>query len=89
MKYTIKTGTWKVPLARPTGSYSPSRLFMRMTHERPNALIKNNDQWFEVAVPYNELLETCQKFYLGGYIYDLTDEELADLPAGYAQAVTS
>lgn len=81
MKYTIKTGTWKVPLGT-------SRLYMRMTHERPNALIKNNDQWFEVAVPFNELLETCQKFYLGGYIYDLTPEEVADIPPGYAQVYT-
>ena len=82
MKYTIQTGTWKVPVGR-------EMPYRRMTHERPNALIKNNDQWFEVAVPFNELLETCQKFYLGGYIYDLTDEEVADIPPGYAQAVTS
>lgn len=80
--FTIKFPTYRIPL----GKYEPLR---RMFHEIPKALVKNNGEWFEVAVPSQELLRVCEKYYLGGYVHELTAEEAADLPPQYVEAIAS
>lgn len=80
--FTIKFPTFKIPMGRE----EPLR---RMFHEIPVALVKNNGEWFEVAVPSQELLRVCEKYYLGGYVHELTAEEAADLPPQYVEEITS
>lgn len=80
--FTVKFPTYRVPL----GTVPPlNRQWMDM----PKALVKYKGEWLEVAVPYNELLLNAEKFYLGGYKYELSAEEVADLPPQYVEAITS
>ena len=79
--FTVKFPTYRVPL----GTKPP---LDRQWMEMPKALVKYNGEWLEVTVPYNELLRNAEKFYLGGYHYELTEAELADLPPQYVQAVS-
>jgi len=79
--FTVKFPTYRVPL----GNVPPlNRQWMDM----PKALVKYNGEWLEIAVPYNELLLKAERFYLGGYKYELTSEEVADLPAKYVEAIS-
>lgn len=76
--FTVKFPTYRMPLGR----QEPLR---RMFYEVPKALVKNNGEWFEIAVPSQELLRVAENFYLGGYIHELTPEEAADLPPQYVE----
>jgi hypothetical protein len=80
--FTVRFPTYRVPL----GTKPPlDRQWMDM----PKALVKYNGEWLEVAVPYNELLRNAEKFYLGGYHYELTSEEVADLPPQYVEEISA
>lgn len=79
--FTVKFPTYRVPL----GNVPPlNRQWMDM----PKAIVKYHGEWLEIAVPYNELLRNAEKFYLGGYKYELTAEEVADLPPKYVEVIS-
>lgn len=79
--YRVKFPTFKMALGR-------QRPFNWMTYDQPYALVKTNGEWIEVAVPSQELLRVSENFYLGGYYYELTAEEAADLPPEYVEQIT-
>jgi hypothetical protein len=78
--YRVKFPTYKMPLGF-------SKPLIWQTYEAPFALVKVNGEWITTAIPSQELLRTAEKFYLGGYQYELTSEEAADLPPQYVEAV--
>jgi hypothetical protein len=79
--YRVKFPTYKMPM----GWTKP---LIWQTYEAPFALVKVNGEWITTAVPSQELLRTADKFYLGGYQYELTAEEAADLPPQYVEQIT-
>lgn len=78
MAKRVKCPTYRAPL----GWTEPLR---RMTYDKPMALVKLNGEWLALAVPSQELLRVAEKFYLGGYVNEITDEEAADLPPEYVE----
>jgi hypothetical protein len=43
--------------------------------------------WRAVVTPSQDELSEALNYYIGGYTYPLTDDEAADLPAGYVEDV--
>ena len=80
MAKRVKFPTYKLPVGR-------GRLFARFTYDMPFALVKLNDEWFTIKLPSQELLRVAQNWYLGGYVYELTDAEAADLPPEYVEEI--
>jgi hypothetical protein len=79
--FRVKFPTYKMPLG-----YTKPLIWQ--TYDAPYALVKVNGEWILTAVPSQELLRVADKYYLGGYQYELTSEEAADLPPQYVEAVT-
>lgn len=79
--YRVKFPTYKVPLGR-------SKPLNFITYDQPYALVKVNGEWITTAIPSQELLRVSENFYLGGYYYELTSEEAADLPPQYVEQIT-
>ena len=57
------------------------RLFGRYSIDMPMSLLKLGGEWISTAFPHQDLLASAENYYLGGYHYELTDEQAADLPA--------
>jgi hypothetical protein len=79
--YRVKFPTYKVSMGR-------SKPLNFLTYDQPYALVKVNGEWITTAMPSQELLRIAENFYLGGYYYELTIEEAADLPPQYVEAIT-
>lgn len=79
-KFKVKFPTYKMPL----GWTKP---LIWQTYDAPFALVKINGEWIQTSAPSQELIRLAETYYLGGYYYELTAEEAADLPPQYVEAI--
>lgn len=61
----VKFPTYKVPVGKGT-------LFSRFLIEQPQSLVKVNGEWFPITSPAQELLETAEAYFIGGYSFLMT-----------------
>jgi len=74
----------------PTYKYKPGREYDLWFVSYPigKTVIKNNDTWSTVVVPYDPNLATYQRVLRGGYDEPITDAEAAELTAaGYGDYI--
>lgn len=76
----VKFPTYQRPAGR-------GKLYGRYLLDFPMSLVKENGTWNAVQTPAQEQLAEAENWYLGGYTYELTDEEAADLPPEYVEDV--
>lgn len=76
----VKFPTYQQPAGR-------GKLYGRYFLDYPMSLVKVAGVWNEIVTPAQEMLAEADKWYLGGYTYQLTEEEAEDLGPSYWEEV--
>lgn len=66
----VKFPTYRVPVGK--GS-----LFSRFLIEQPQSLVKVNGEWFPITSPAQELLDTSEAYFIGGYSFLMSELDVA------------
>lgn len=74
----VKFPTYQQPAGR-------GKLYSRYFLDFPMSLVKYDGTWHEIVTPSADLLDVADKWYIGGYTYELTEDEAADLPSQYVE----
>lgn len=64
----------------PSVSVRKSRLH---TINEGETLLRESGVWSLVRFPTDDRVSAAERAYRGGYVYDLTDEECAEIPEAY------
>lgn len=71
------------------GPLGPDRLSQFYTLPRGVTVYKVNNKYFETRYPTQDLEQEAEKFYLGGYVHTISDEDALELiNAGYEDYLT-
>jgi hypothetical protein len=83
MTYQFKTPTID------EGPIGPDRLSQFYTLPRAISVLKSGDRYQEVRYPTQTEVAEAQKFYQGGYVHIISDEDAQELiDAGYEDYLT-
>jgi hypothetical protein len=80
----VKFPTYKVPVGKGT-------LFSRFLIEQPQSLVKLNGEWFPITSPAQELLDTAEAYFIGGYSFLMTAADVLayGLPPEFVEDIAS